>query len=203
MRENTRVQESSMGIGGIIIHLGIMVLGIAAWLTGEGADDYKKIEHSGFTLHSWIGIGLTTLVLIRLLLGLFGPSSMRFSQWMPYTAERLRLAGDDLRGLLRLRLPDRQSHEGLAGVVQTFGLLVFLLMSATGGLMFFLMEPGQKARGLVHDIKEIHEIGGPLILLFLSLHAGAVVLHTLTGKPVWRRLFFPAGPAQTIHENRV
>ncbi|NTU43118.1 MAG: cytochrome b/b6 domain-containing protein [Nitrospirales bacterium] len=191
MKKETRKEESSMGLPGITIHLGIMAFGIAAWLTGEGADDYKKLDHSGFTLHSWIGIGVASFVFIRLIMGLFGPSGMRFSQWIPYNRERLGLVGEDIKGLFRLRLPDRESHQGLAGLVQTFGIAVFTLMALTGGLLFFLLEPGQKAQGLSHDLKEIHEAGEALIPLFLLTHAGAVLLHTLTGKPVWKRIFTP------------
>lgn len=188
MKEKDKTQASTMGAMGIVIHLGIMASGIAAWLTGDGADDYKRIEHAGFDLHSWVGIGLASLILIRLILGVAGPLNMRFSNWMPLTRERLGLVAEDLKGLLRLRLPDRPSHEGLAGVVQSLGLLIFTLMAVTGGLMFFLMEPGYKATGFTHDLKEVHEVGELLIPLFLSLHAGAVILHTLSGKPVWKRM---------------
>jgi cytochrome b561 len=38
-------------------------------------------------------------------------------------------------------------------------------------------------------VKEIHEMGEPLIRLFLALHVGAVLLHTLCGKAIWKRMF--------------
>ena len=69
-------------------------------------------------------------------------------------------------------------------------LLVFLGMAITGALMFVMLEPGSKAHGLVHAIKEVHEAGEILIPLYLLIHIGAVVLHSITGRPVWRRIFF-------------
>jgi len=184
------MENTPLGAFAILIHLGLFFLGIAAWLTGGLADDYKRTEHSGFTLHSWIGMGLAGFILLRLLLGLFGPRNVRFTRWVPLTRERLLRVREDISGLLRFRLPERPTHQGLAGLVQTFGLSVFLLMSLTGGFMFFSLEPGQKATGLLHSVKELHEVGELLIPLFLSMHGGAVVLHALRGRHLWRQMLF-------------
>jgi len=67
---------------------------------------------------------------------------------------------------------------------------VFFFMAATGAYLYFFLEPGQKARGFAHDIKELHEIGTVLIPTFLSLHVGAVIMHALLGKHIWRKIFF-------------
>ncbi len=56
--------------------------------------------------------------------------------------------------------------------------------------MFFSLEPGQKATGLLHSVKELHEVGGLLIPLFLSMHGGAVLLHALRGRHLWRKMVF-------------
>jgi hypothetical protein len=128
---------------------------------------------------------------------------MRFSQWVPLTGERWRLIGEDVATLLRFRLPERPSHQGIAGLVQTFGLSVFLFMALTGGFLFFALEPGQKARGLLHSVKEVHEIGQLLIPLFLSMHGGAVVLHALCGRHLWRKmLFLREAPRTDVRRDR-
>ena len=101
-----------------------------------------------------------------------------------------RLAGEDCLNLLRLKLPERPSHQGLAGVVQTFGLAVFAWMALTGSLMALWLTPGRKAGGFVHAIKEMHELGPWLIIAFLVIHGGAVTLHALTGQNLWRKMFF-------------
>jgi len=126
----------------------------------------------------------------RIWYGFYGPREAQFSQWVPFTPERLKMAGEDCLTLLRLRLPERPSHQGLAGVVQTFGLAVFSWMACTGTLMAVLLTPGQKATGLAHALKEMHELGLWLIVAFLVIHVSAVTLHALAGDHRWRKMFF-------------
>ena len=173
-----------------LFHLGLILFGITAWLTGDAADDYKKYEHFWFTMHGWIGMGLVSSLFLYMLYCTLGPKKSRFSQCVPHTKERLQMIRQDIGGLLRFRLPDRPSHQGLAGLVQLLGVLVFLGMAVTGAMMFVMLEPGSKAHGLVHAIKEVHEAGEILIPLYLAIHVGAVVLHSITGRQVWKRIFF-------------
>lgn len=173
-----------------ICHLGLILFGITAWLTGDAADDYKEFRHLWFTLHGWIGMGLASSLFMYILYGMLGPRESRFFQGVPYTKKGLQMVREDIAGLLRFRLPDRAGHQGLAGLVQFFGVLLFAGMAVTGALMFFLLEPGSKAGGLVHAIKEVHEAGEILIPLYLSIHVGAVLLHSITGHPVWKRILF-------------
>ncbi len=49
-------EERAIGVTTVLVHLGLAVCGIAALLTGLLADDYKRMEHLGFTVHSWIGM---------------------------------------------------------------------------------------------------------------------------------------------------
>jgi len=172
------------------VHLALTVLGLLAYFTGLWAGDYKRAHHLGFSIHKWLGLSLSSFMFFRIWLGFYGIPSVRFSQWVPYTRDRVLMVLEDIVNLLRLRLPQRATHEGLAGLVQTFGLAVFTWMALTGTLMFFLMEPGRKAGGVLHLIKELHEIGLWLIPIFLAIHAGAVTLHALSGNQVWRRAFF-------------
>lgn len=205
IRDNDRTStDAPLGAFVILIHIGLLIAGMAAWLSGDLADDYKRLAHSGFTLHRWLGVGAAFFIFLRLLWGILGPQNVRFTRWVPVTGERLARVGEDIRGLLRFQLPERPMHEGLSGLVQTFGLLVFLFMALSGGFLFFSLEPGQKARGLAHSVKELHEGGVLLIPLFLFMHAGAVTLHALSGRHLWRRMLFskpvreitPRGDAQ-------
>jgi cytochrome b len=182
--------ENRLGTTAVLVHLGLVVCGIAALLTGLQAGDYKRVEHLGFTVHSWVGMAGAFFVLLRAALGIAGPTELRFGTWVPWTRERLCRVKEDISGLLRFSLPHRPPHEGAAGLVETFGLLAFLATALSGVFLFFTIEPGQKSRGLVHAVKEFHETGLTLILVFLSMHAGAVVLHALTGRHLWRRMVF-------------
>jgi cytochrome b len=187
---NRLPEEDSIGRAAVLVHLGLLIFGMSALLTGQMADDYKKMNHAGFDLHSWIGIGAILFVFLRMVTGVFGSVIVRFDQWVPYTRDRLRLVQEDILGLLKFRIPERPVHQGIAGLVQTFGLLVFLFMSTTGAVMLIFMEPGRNNTGVVHAVKEAHEIGIILIPLFLAMHVGAVVLHALRGNHIWRKMFF-------------
>jgi cytochrome b len=172
------------------IHLGILTFGLLAYLTSGWAEDYQRAGHLGFSVHKWLGILLASFVALRLIYGIIGPRLVRFASWLPVTGKRLRTAAEDLFTLLRFRLPERPVHEGLAGVVEAFGLLVFTWMALTGSLMSFFLNPGREVRGIVQVIKEVHGIGENLIPIFLAVHVGAVILHALAGRQVWRKMFF-------------
>ena len=159
-------------------------------ISGLQAGDYKKIEHLGFTLHSWIGMAAAFFILLRVVLGIVGPAELRFSRWIPFTRERLACVREDITGLLGMRLPERPTHVGIAGLVQALGLFVFFVIAASGVYLYFTIEPGHKSHGVVHDVKEFHEVGLYLITLFLSMHVGAVTLHALRGRHLWRGIFF-------------
>jgi cytochrome b len=182
-------QEERFDLFTRIIHMGLVTFGIAAWLTGELAEDYDEAADWGFIIHSWIGMGLAVFILLRVLYGIFGPETVRFTSWVPYNKGRLILAWQDVLTLLRFALPERPAHVGLSGLVQTFGLLVFGWMALTGSLLFFFLEPGTKASGFMHFVEELHEAGEGLIPVFLVLHVGAVVLHSLIDRSFLKRMF--------------
>ena len=108
-----------------LIHLGLTVFGLLSLATGLWAGDYKRFHHLGFSLHKWIGLTLSFFMAWRIWNGFFGASEAPFSQWVPSSPERLKMVWVDALNLLRLKLPERPAHQGLAGLVQTFGLAVF------------------------------------------------------------------------------
>ncbi len=171
-------------------HLAMIVLAFAAMITGDGADDYKKAEQAGFLLHGGIGLAVLAALGGYFLHGLIGPQDFRLSSWFPFTAARLRQTGKDIAGLTKFKLPEHRRRQGLAGLVQFFGLMAFSWLAATGALMYFFMERGAKAHGLMHMVKEAHEVGTVLIPVYLALHVGAVIAHSLSGQQVWKEIFF-------------
>lgn len=173
-----------------VLHLGLMVFGISAWATGFLADDYKRVEHLGFSIHSWLGIIFAFFLFLRIGYGFCGPDDQQFLRWIPFTRDRLWLVFEDLWTLIKFKLPDRPTHVGLSGLVQAFGLAAFAWMAVTGSLMFFYLTPGTKAKGFLHPVKEMHEAGVWLIAVYVGIHVGAVLLHALAGDHRWRRMFF-------------
>ncbi len=172
------------------IHVGIMIFGVAAYFTGDGAGDYKRVEYSGYTLHKWLGMGVSLFILLRIIYGLLGSEAARFSNWVPYTKERLRLAREGLMSVFLYRRPKRPAHHGIAGLINAAGLVIFSWMAVTGSFMFFFLDPGRRAGGLVHFVKEIHEVGEVLVPAYLVIHIGAVVIHALYGRDIWRKMLF-------------
>jgi cytochrome b len=140
-----------------------------------------------------VGISLSLFVFFRILYGVWGPANARFVNWVPYTKERLMLVLEDLLTLTKLKHPERASHQGLSGLVQAFGLLVFSWSALTGSLMYLYLQPGRNARGVMHLLKETHEVGEWLIPVFLALHLSGVLLDALFGRQKWRKTFFLEG----------
>jgi cytochrome b len=168
----------------------MIVFGLLALLTGFLAGDYKTSRHLGFGVHRWLGISLAAFLALRLWHGFWGPQEARFRQWVPFTRERLLYILEDLGTILKFQLPDRPPRQGLSGLVQTFGLAAFAWMGTTGACMFFFMTSGGKATGFMYLVKEIHEAGWWLALVFLCIHGGTVILHALAGQELWRSMFF-------------
>ena len=178
----------------LVLHAGITIFGLTAWLTGYGAGDYKRLSHPGFSLHKGIGICLAVFIMVRLFYGVLGPAALRWNRLLPLDLKAwFRSVLEDLQSLLKLQLPDRPRFWGLKGVVQLFGLLVFSWMALTGSLLFAYLEPGRRAHGLMHLLKEMHEAGEMLIPIFLGLHLTGVLLDALWGQKKWRRVFFLPG----------
>lgn len=174
----------------IIAHLSLAIFGFIAFLTGDWADDYKKVVHDGFDIHGWLGLAVAAVIAIRLTHGLTGPESSRFSRWVPFTSERLGLVWKGIFNLISLRLPDRQSHRYISGLLKSFGLILFAWMALTGSYMFFFLESGAKANGFTKQVMGMHEVGEALIPLYLVLHIGAVIVHAIFRRQIWRQMVF-------------
>jgi len=167
-----------------------MVFALSAYLTGDMADDYKKIEYLGFTIHKWLGITVAFLILSRIVYGLVGPQKARILTWIPSSKEKLVKAGEALLSALTYKRPAAPSHRAISGLVKFMGLVLFFWMSITGTILFFLVEPGSRSRGLLHLIMEVHEVGEELIPVYLAIHIGAAIIHAFYGQDFWRQILF-------------
>lgn len=179
-----------------VLHLALVFLCLAAWASAQFAGDYKNTEHLGFSVHQWIGIGFSVAISLRVVYGLIGPRATRFASWFPFTASNLRLSAQDILQLARLRVAEREPHEGLAGLVQGLGMLAFVAIAGCGVVIALYLVPGSRATGWLHDVKEIHELAQQIIPVYLVLHVGGVVVHALVGQDLWRSMFF-LGPRRT------
>ncbi|MGB0938478.1 MAG: cytochrome b/b6 domain-containing protein [Colwellia sp.] len=168
-----------------LIHLGLAFFGVAAYLTSEFADD--DVTSIGYLLHSYLGLSVAVMIVMRLIVGSTSSGALSFKDWSFFSIQQWKFALQDFRELLSLNIPEREKHQGLSGITQAFGLFIFTWMSATGTALF-LLGSGIDSEAF-ELIEEIHEVGETLIPLYLLLHVGAVVLHVLCGKPIWKRMF--------------
>ena len=160
-------------------HLGLAFFGITAYLTGELAEYSNSY---GYLLHAYLGMTLLLFLASRFLYGFLGQNVYRFSNWFPYKISYLVSIKEDLQDLARLKLPKRQDHRGLAGLVQAFGLVIFSWMAITGTIMFVTNTNDDSV------MSELHEVGEGLIPLFLVPHLGAVALHMISGHNLLSRI---------------
>ncbi|MEX1666910.1 cytochrome b/b6 domain-containing protein [Zhongshania arctica] len=167
------------------IHLGIAVFGITAFLTGEWAEG--SAESLGYLAHAYLGLSLAAFMLLRISAGLSGQQALSFRGWSPFSRRQWGLALEDLRTLLRLGVPERGPHQGLSGITQAFGLILFAWMAISGTALFVLGSGVDSS--IFEFIEETHEVGESLIPLYLALHVGAVILHTLSGEAIWKKMF--------------
>ncbi|MBT8078739.1 MAG: cytochrome b/b6 domain-containing protein [Gammaproteobacteria bacterium] len=168
-----------------LIHASMAVLGVVAYISAEALGDGP--ESLGFLLHAYFGLSLMAVLLLRIWYGISGPANLRFSSWPLTSRPQLQSVRADIRGLLRFRMQAHEPHQGLAGIVQAFGLALFLWMAATGTAIYFFVE--MPKHPLFKPLAQLHEAGDKLILLYLLLHVGSVVLHSLCGSPVWQRMW--------------
>jgi cytochrome b561 len=168
-----------------LLHLGMAGFGIAAYLTGELAEN--GYDSLGYLFHAYLGLSLATFVLLRVLRGFVGPGPLRFADWSPLSRRQWTMALQDLRNLVSFRVPERGMHEGLAGLTQAFGIAIFAWMGATGTGVFLL--GGGPESELFELVEEFHEVGEALIPLYLVLHVGSVFVHSLVGNPIWRKMW--------------
>ena len=169
--------------------MGLALFGIAAYLTAEAAEHGGAGPGNtslGYLLHAYLGMTLSVFILLRILQGYTGAAEARFSSWSPFSRRQVLIAIEDLKGLLRLKIPDRELHEGIAGMVQAFGLIIFAWMSATGSVMFFFDE--RSSETFFEIFEELHEVGEGLIPMFLVLHIGAVIVHSLSGTAFLKKI---------------
>ncbi|MEZ5524548.1 MAG: cytochrome b/b6 domain-containing protein [Pseudomonadales bacterium] len=181
------------------LHLGLAVFGVAAYLTAEMAEE--GAGSTGFLVHAYLGLSLAAFMLMRILPGVASRGPLKFSGWGLFSRQQWKMVFEDIIGLLRLRVPERGMHEGMAGLVQVFGLLLFAWMGLTGSAMFFIgIEP---ETDLIEAIEELHEIGEGMVPLYLFLHVGAVIAHSLIRRPVWQRMLsFRSADNRKMEEHR-
>jgi cytochrome b561 len=107
---------------------------------------------------------------------------------------RQRLGGlrDDVmlhvRCAARLTLPDPEHSIALSSAIQGLGLVVALLMAATGTIGYFLWTKGTAMTGLARAVFQVHVTLANVMWGYVIVHVGATLLHELLGHRVLRQM---------------
>ncbi|MDQ6988944.1 MAG: cytochrome b/b6 domain-containing protein [Mariprofundaceae bacterium] len=146
-----------------------------------------------FEMHEWIGMCLLVLIIARLAWGFVGAEG-GWSRLFPYFSAQGRsgLADEvshEIPGWFKGKLPTPGQEDYIAGAVHGLGLLLVFAMGTTGAIMLYGMEESGKMLGFVHDMKEIHEILGELLWIYIFAHAAVTILHMVLGHSMMARIF--------------
>ncbi|WP_290653688.1 cytochrome b/b6 domain-containing protein [Idiomarina sp.] len=125
------------------------------------------ILEPGETIHQWVGYSAVALVFLRIGWGFIGPQTARIADFFP-TPLRLRRHLDHLR---MRRLPQRQGHNALGGML----ILVFWLLFLGQGLTGFLLEETDRFFGS-SLVENIHELIAHALYAGALLHIAAVLM---------------------------
>lgn len=154
-----------------------------------------RAANQWFELHETLGLALLGVLVAHWLWSL-GRSAARAEPmglfpWFSRT--RMAELGADIREtsayLMRLRLPEGEKARPLPAAIQGLGLLLALVLAATGAVLFIGMAPDGRMSAPVHAVKEVHEALAPLMWAYLVVHPALGVLHQLAGHRTLDRVF--------------
>jgi len=169
-RADARVKTAVWDLPTRLFHWTLVALIAFSWWTAE--------EHY-YDLHLWSGIAVVSLVLFRLLWGIFGSSTARFSKFVRGPAAIRDYLDGKWRGI-------GHSPLGALSVIALLGLIAVqaglgLFASDEDGLLLGPLS-GFVSPAASSDIAEIHETFFNILLVFIGLHIAAVLFYW-----IWRR----------------
>lgn len=172
------------------LHL-LLAFGISTQLAMSLAMTHPKPGRPGdafYEIHEYLGLALLGLLVLHWLWAAIRRGKTPFTQLFPWlTPSRYRPLMEDaqryISHMARLSLPpETGSTAPLASAVQGLGLSVALLLGMSGLLMFLNTPPeGARMTGWLHDVKEIHEVLGSIMWIYLCAHVAMGVLHQWAG----------------------
>ncbi len=147
-----------------------------------------------FEMHEWVGMIVLSLIVMRLIWGVIGMGDGRLSKLFPYATTTGRQGiMHELRtkvpGWLRGKFEVPEKEDYIAGTVHGLGVLLVLALGATGAVMLYGMEESGKMLGFVHEMKEVHEILGTVLWVYIVGHVVMALVHQLAGHKSLQRIF--------------
>ncbi|MBF0271754.1 MAG: cytochrome b/b6 domain-containing protein [Magnetococcales bacterium] len=171
-----------------LLHL-MMAIGITGQLLNSLLMIHPKPGRSAnafYALHEIWGQVLLVLLIVHWIWCLVRGGDIPFALLFPwFSPERYGAIREDVKRYVNhvreFRLPDTAQASPLASAIQGLGLIAATLLGVSGTILFFGMEKNGAMSGLVHDIKEVHEVLGSLMWLYLVVHGVMGILHQWSG----------------------
>lgn len=154
-----------------LFHWAIVVLIFLAW----GTQEYNKMEW-----HVWIGYTILTLLLFRIVWGIIGSDTARFTRFLRSPLAALRHLAD-----LHRREPDQEIGHNAAG-----GWMVLLMLALIGvqaGTGLFSNDDANTEGPLMHLVgkeqsdwlSHIHYLNFTAIEVVIAIHVLAIVIYAV------------------------
>lgn len=173
-----------------LFHWALVLLVLVSYLTGEiGGFDFT-MPGSGnmvanMNIHIWSGLSILTLLIFRIVWGLIGSTSSRFSDFVKGPGAII----DYLKGITKRSVAFVAGHNPAGGAVVAL-MLILLLAQASTGLFakeddfFGLAGPlnGMVSEETAKEITEIHESVWEIIEIVILAHIAANVFYWLVLK---------------------
>ncbi len=151
------------------------------------------LQSRAFGVHEYVGLtamGIVALFWVWLTLRRVGTDPGRLFPWFsPH--RRAELWADvrlHLRLARRLALPDPEHSESLAAATHGLGLLIVLLMAATGTIGWLTWDQAAGMSAFTHTVFEAHGLLANLLWAYVVVHVGASLLHEALGHRLLARM---------------
>lgn len=155
-------------------HWLLAVLVIANWLLG-------KFGPNIMTLHFWLGYSIVALLAFRLIWGIIGPESARFSSLFHHP----RSVTGYLRDMVK-REPSHWPGHNPLGALAVIAMLLVLIWQVGTGLIADpddFVNVGPLADKVGSDVATKadawHALGADLILIFVLMHIAAILFYRI------------------------
>ncbi len=162
-----------------------------------GRPPLSDLEAGAFALHEYAGLVSMAIIALFWLWLLVRRQETSLGLLFPWFS-RQRLAGlrEDIvlhvRRAARLTLPEPEHSVALSSAVQGVGLVVALVMAATGTIGYFAWTKGSAMTGLAGVAFDIHGTLANVMWGYLMVHVGAALLHELLG----HRILYQMSPGR-------
>ena len=155
----------------------------------------STFETLSFTVHEFIGFVVLILVGVRFIL-LMDDKKDGWSSLFPWIEPSGRAAlfneiRNEIPGWLRGKLKSPDEAALLARTVHGLGLLLAFGMGMTGSFLFVSIRPDGSMDAVAKAIKEMHEILGTVMWVYVIGHAVMAFTHQMLGHRVLQDIFSP------------